>query len=1074
MRRAGIYRRSPSISSFMGLPAWAAGCGFMTTKLTGITRLNRNVAPGIVFALFSLFLVLSASFPISASQPVESVPHLPIPEPVFAESAVWFPEGSWWERGLTGLERPELTRALLALDDILPGRSRETLLRARALRRAGETVKAESLFSSLTRQNHTDETRALAFLELGESYFQQEKWSDTVKALIEAINLLPDYAANWRIHFTLGIALEADGEHTAAVEAYRNAAAGAPAKSRLRAVTLRRAGWLLAVDRNLNESDGTGDSRRFSLIRELWQRALFHAENYPPLADSLSLDMAELFFSQGHFDLTRDLLAKPLQRESRGYRWEFLAGRAALEVSDLDSTRVSFERLIAKGARVPSSWLDEARVVLGWIALKQGSSEEALGYYRNVSGDRLEDLPPSVYGTAVALISQAAYGEAESRLTPAPPVAQTDPLFYPWLYALAYSRFHIEKYGQAINDLESFRGLTHADSLVRAAWSLKGDCYYRLSQPEDAFAAYNKAVNILPSAPELLERRRALAAIATESWGAAARLLGDLIVKYPGTEYGGEYHFWRAEVFYRLGRMDSARDHYKLAERFGADPVRCAYALGWCDYKEADFASALANFDVAAALCADCAYKLDLFMRRGNCLYNTGDIAGSATAFAEAVEFAATGGDVEFHNRAAYRYGWALIRLQDFAAAEPVFEGIYRREANTPLGARALYWFGQSRFRQQKYLAAIDILKQVVTHSTAPDSLQAQASLAVADACFNLGNYPEALEWYRQLLEAPAASRSLRRTAHESIFECRGALGDWEAAEQALINLLADFPESQGLGEKHLQVADGYFNKSQFNNALTTYQSFLEEGHPDDPRLVRARYQMAICREKLGQNEAAADAYAALGEIEGFRHQGAVLLASGRLYLKMNNNRRALQVLELRLTLNLDPYQTALTRAHLADAYQKLDELLAARNEWEKVVAADGGAPDSLRAIGSLHLGRLSFGDRNWTGAYHGFSQADSLGISGRIYRPKYWAGEAAYRAGDTLSAVVKLEAFLAGGESESLWEATARIRLAECYEGQKRYEDALIQYRYILEMPLEGEALMTEARRRIVAIEKL
>jgi len=1026
-------------------------------------RSVRSLAAGLI-GLLILPLFLHAT----AAPYVGLMPILPAPEPVFSSPAIWFPSGSSWKRNLIRLDHPLLTRSLVSLDDILPGRERETLLRARSLIAGGEISLGEGMLHSLATSALSEQTRAVAWLELGESLFRREQYKQSAKALVSALSHNPDIDDGWRVQFWLASALEQSGEDSAAAEAYRVAARGAPAKSRPRINALWRAGWLLAIDNNADRDDD------HAMTEELWLRALSDADQFPGLTDSLHLDLAELYFSRGQWAKARDLLDRPLMPVARNHRWDFLAGRASLEVGALDSTREAFERLIKLGSQAPPSWLDEARVALGWIALRSGESSEALSYYRNVSGDRPQDLPPSIYGTAVALVSQNSYQDAEVRLAPDPPVPATDPLFYPWLYALAYCRFHLEKYEEAIDNLDSFRGLTHADSLVRAAWSLKGDCFYRLSMNEDAYAAYNKAVNILPTSPEQLERRLALAAIAAERWGTAARLLGDLIIKYPGTEHGGEYNFWRAEVFYRLGRLDSAREHYRRAERLGADPIRCAYALGWCEYKEADYLAALVHFDRASSLCRACPYREDLFMRRGNCLFNTGDIAGAASAFARAAELTAFDEDITLHQQAAYRHGWALYRLRDFTGAAGVFEEIYRREGDTPLGAWVLYWTGQSHFRLQNYVAAKQILERVSKHSAAPDSLRAQAILAVGDGCFNLADYRGALDWYRRLLEAPGADRPLLRTAHESIFECRGALGEWKEAGLILDRLTSEFPESEGLGEKYLQIADGYFRASQFSNALGAYRTFLEEGHLDDPRLVRARHQMAICHENLGNQKMAADTYAVLGDLDDFRYRSAVLLKAGRLYVDLKENRRALAVLEKRLTLDLDPGQTALSRAYLAEVYQKLDELPAARREWELVVARDSGAPDSLRAVGSLYLGRLAFGDRDWAGAFQGFSRADSLGISSRIYRPSYWAGESAYRLGDTLAAVSNLESFLAIGESEPLWEATARIRLAEMYEGKKQYEAALEQYRHVLTMELEGDALLVEAERRINAIERI
>jgi tetratricopeptide (TPR) repeat protein len=1047
----------------------------LTAHLPGTVERDSLSMKQICFTSYPLFVVLGILWAlcsqVAAAAPTTMVPQLPPQDAVFLRNSKPFPPRLLWFSAADQLKRPALSRPLRSMNDLLSGKDRETMLRAESLLSAGETVAGEQLLQAFAENALAAETRQAAWLVLGESQFRRESWEEAAISLEKALPAEANPTAHWELRYWQALANERGGHIEKAINAYRMAAAGAPEGQRLGPLALRRAGWLLSRGEELTVRPFTPNP---DLAYQLWTRALQLAQSYPGLSDSLSLDLAELDFSRGDFLETSRRLTRPRLPSSRDSRWEFLYGRASLEMGALDSTRIALERLMAMGAaRVPGPWLDEARVILGWLALREGESDQALSYYGNVTGERIEDLPPTAYGSAVALINKQQYEAAETRLSPYPPVQESHQLFYPWLYGLAFSRFHVEKYELAIENLEGFRGLAYADTLVRAAWSLKGDCYYRLDKPDEAYAAYGKALNILPAAPELLQRRLALAAIAAQRWGAAARLLGDLVVKFPGTEYTAEYYFWRAEAFYNLGRIDSARQNYDRAVRNGADPIRCAYALGWCDYKEGRYDSALDHFDRAAQQCHDCPFVVDLFMRRGNCLFNVGRIEEAADAFSQAAVMTLNAPDSLQNNDAAFHHAWALMRLQEFSAAGDIFAHIAVSEGNSPLGARATYWEGQSLFRRESYADARGKFELVLHHSAASDSMKANATLAVADGFFNLKRYRKALDWYRQLLETPGGNRAMQRTAHESIFECRGALGEWKEAQIVLDALTEEFPESQGLGERHLQVAEGCFRQRRYSDALESYREFLEQGHHDDPRLLRVRYQMAICREQLGNRLEAANAYATLGDQPEFRQRSESLMKAGILYLALDENRKALGVLEKRLALTLDPPQSALTRAHLADAYQQLDEIIAARNEWEKVIAGGSGATDSLRAIGNLQLGRMAFSERDWEGAYHGFSAADSLGIATDVFRLAYWAGESAYRLGDTLRAVTKLETFVEGGETEPLWEATARIRLAECYEGASDFDAALEQYERVAELPLEDSSLIEEANRRILELKE-
>lgn len=995
---------------------------------------------------------------VHAPAVAESLPAPPLPtagdsldvRPLYA------PPAEAWTFMRPLLRELGFAEGLAALDDLDPAGEPFALRRARALLTGPDPAKGERLLAGLAGFSDDAGLRREAALRLGEHYVRDGRYERAAEVLRDVLPGFERDSERWRVRFWIASALMGTREAEASAEAFREAAAEAPERSRARAMALRLSGWQYRR------------AERDAQAQEVWREALSAADGFPSLQDTLRQDLAEVSFADEDWGAVIALLGEARPGGGLTARSRFLLGRAYLNAGAPDSARIQFERFLDHHPQAPEAWRDEANLLLGWEALRRKESSRALAYYESVGDERRFALPQTDYGSALALLEEGRYEEAATLLAPVPPVGPEDPLFYPWVYALAYARFRQEAYQEAIIHLEEFRGRTEADSLSRAAWSLRGDCYYRMSRPEEAYAAYVKAASMLADAPELLLRRQALAAMAAERWGAAARILGDLIVKYPATTNLVEYHFWRAEAFYRLGRLEMARRHYQRAEAAGADPVKCAYALGWCAYREQRWEEALAQFEQARAGCRACRFATDLALRRGNSLFNLGRIEASAAAFAEAMQLAEARQETSLVAEAAFRHAWALLRADAFDEAARAFADIRIREGRSTEAAEALYWEGQAYFQQADYRDAQERHLALLEHPGATDSLRARTLLAVGDAYFNQEQPGEALEWYRRILEAPGADRRLRLTAHESLFECRTARGEWDQARAVLGEIRERFPETQGSGDRYLTVADGYFRDRRYVDALEAYGDFLESAHPEDPRTLRVRYQMAVARERLGQRAQAASAFEALGERE-FRHQSEALARAGRLRLELGEPEEALTSLEARLSLHLTPREEAVTRAYLAEAYQRLDETAAARTEWEKVATAEAAAPDSLRATASLQLGRIAFADQEWPAAYRGFATAESLGLPGRVYRGAYWAGESAYRLGDTLRAADWLEAFLRSGEEEPLWEATARIRLAECYEGLGQEEKARDQYEQVLELPLDEHSFQEEARRRLV-----
>jgi len=127
--------------------------------------------------------------------------------------------------------------------------------------------------------------------------------------------------------------------------------------------------------------------------------------------------------------------------------------------------------------------------------------------------------------------------------------------------------------------------------------------------------------------------------------------------------------------------------------------------------------------------------------------------------------------------------------------------------------------------------------------------------------------------------------------------------------------------------------------------------------------------------------------------------------------------------------------------------------------------------PDSLRALAAFRFGEKSFAKKAWADAYKGFSLAGSLRLSDRVFRVSYWIGESAVRAGDTSAAVTSLRAFLAGQHLDPLWEAMARYRLAVCLEASGKVEEAIAEYRRVVEIGEASAGLHRDAALRLESL---
>ncbi len=560
------------------------------------------------------------------------------------------------------------------------------------------------------------------------------------------------------------------------------------------------------------------------------------------------------------------------------------------------------------------------------------------------------------YEIARAWVAEGRVTQAESLLAAEAPADAAHPLALPWAYALAWTRYALERYPEAIEALAPFDGFAHADSLTRAALSLLGDCGYQLGRAREAEQAYVRAAALLPDPPESLLRRQALVALAARSWETAAGLLGDLVLRFPDTAHGAEYNYWRAEAFRRLGRLAEARRHYRRAYMLGADPAACSAGLGWCDIREERWTDALARYEYALASCSGCPFLAELWRRHGDCLLQLGRTGDAEESFARAAaeSLALLGGQGQLQP------GWSLLRHEDWAGARAAFAQVRRREGRTATARAALYWESVAAFRQGLYEAAAAGFRDVLFDRSAADSLRARAQLGLGDCRMRLGDLGGAAEWYRGVLVSVDAAREVVRDALASLFECQAGLEAWDQAAALLSDLEQRFPEVRDLAERHLRVADGQWRARRWAAALAAYGEFLARAPAQDPRRLTVDFRIGRCHEELGELEVALTAFGALGDSTACRQRAEALLRVGALQLALGRPQAALAALERRLALGLDPAQTALTRARLAESYERLGERQAARNEWEKVAGAGMGASDSLRAVARRRLQALA------------------------------------------------------------------------------------------------------------------
>lgn len=213
---------------------------------------------------------------------------------------------------------------------------------------------------------------------------------------------------------------------------------------------------------------------------------------------------------------------------------------------------------------------------------------------------------------------------------------------------------------------------------------------------------------------------------------------------------------------------------------------------------------------------------------------------------------------VETRARALYGRGMALLKLERFSEARPVFEDAARVAPKSGWAAESLFKVANLAARQGEDETARDayarLSEDFPAHELAPEAMK-----GLATSYRRLGRFDKALEVYHELLERypelPGAEGVL-----SSIAYCYHEMGRFEvciAAYERVLPLLSE--EDQAYAQ--FWIADSLEQLQRLDEAAAAYLK-IPYLYPKSGQLpVTAQLKAAGVYEKMGEREAAETLY---------------------------------------------------------------------------------------------------------------------------------------------------------------------------------------------------------------------
>lgn len=359
---------------------------------------------------------------------------------------------------------------------------------------------------------------------------------------------------------------------------------------------------------------------------------------------------------------------------------------------------------------------------------------------------------------------------------------------------------------------------------------------------------------------------------------------------------------------------------------------------------------------------------------------------------------------------ALYGQAWAFLKKPDAGKADQAFGELIAKHGQHELIVDAHTGRAIARRLEGKYTEAIDDLNQVVAKSKDPTQ-KLEAEYLKGVSLVDAKNPAEAEKVFTSIHQQNPKFASDDKVLYELAWAQRSQ-GKGDAANASFQQLAKAHPESPLAAEAMYHVGESFYAKDNFAEAETWYTSSAKQAKAPEIG-EKAVYKQAWSQYQQGKTKEA---------LEGFGSQITKFpngpLASDAIFMQGECFYKDKQ------------YDSAL------DSYARVDPKRL--------------SSDEMRSLLMLHAGQSASQQKLWSEAKKWFTQlVEQLPSSPLLGETYYELGWANYNEKKTPEAITYFDK--AAEESRGLAGARARFMLGEIYFEQKKYDDALGQFKRVV-----------------------
>ena len=339
--------------------------------------------------------------------------------------------------------------------------------------------------------------------------------------------------------------------------------------------------------------------------------------------------------------------------------------------------------------------------------------------------------------------------------------------------------------------------------------------------------------------------------------------------------------FWKAEIAYRLNRIDDAIPYFLEYLKSGAvngevNPTDARYNLGYCFLKKENYRQAQGFFEQVGRnpKIGSSPLEQDAYVRDADCYYMNRDYKTALSMYNKVIDFSWPESDYATFQKAM------IAGVNNGKQKIDLLNSISRRFPASSLSADVNMEVAGTYLAGEQYREALPYLKNVLRASGA-DALKPRAYLQSGIAWYNLNNNKEALNQYDSLLKqypnSPEAQDALDNA--KTIYVEEGRSGDYVNFAKGMGVEISATQEDQLAYEE----AEVQFNNGNFAGAVQRFEAYLAK-FPDGKYALEANYYKSEIYFSQKDWAKAVIGYAAVADRAPNKFGEKSLLQAARLY----------------------------------------------------------------------------------------------------------------------------------------------------------------------------------------------